>query len=236
MADPPVTLLLVDSNVTETPDLAAAHEAIRDAKAKAAQRAQVTRARRSFWRELPLLLLVALLLAVLIKTFLFQAFFIPSGSMLDTLQVDDRVLVSKLSYTFGDIERGDVIVFDAPDGSEKREENVVQAVARNVAESIGLSTPRTEFIKRVVGLPGETVEIRDNAVLINGEAIEEPYLPSGVRMRDMDEQTIPDGHVWVMGDNRNLSDDSRNFGPIDADTIVGRAVSIIWPPSRWGGL
>jgi signal peptidase I len=226
----------VEPTAPELPDLAAAHEAIRDAKAKAARRAEVTKARRSFWRELPLLLLIALMLAVLIKTFLVQAFFIPSGSMEETLQIDDRVLVAKQSYRIGDIARRDVIVFDAPDGSERKDENLIEAVARNVAESIGLSTPRTEFIKRVIALPGETVEIVDNRVVIDGLALIEPYLPGGVRMRDMDPVTIPDGHVWVMGDNRNVSDDSRSFGPIATDSIVGRAVAIIWPPSRWGGL
>lgn len=229
-------MLPVERAAPELSDLSSAHEAILDAKAKAARRAEVTRAKRSFWRELPLLLLIALLLAVLIKSFLLQAFFIPSGSMADTLAIDDRVLVSKISYRLGDIERGDIIVFDAPDGSERPDENFVESVFRNVAESVGLSTPRTEFIKRVVALPGETVSIADNKVYIDGEALDEPYLPSGVRMRDLEPVTIPDGRVWVMGDNRNVSDDSRSFGPIDADTIVGRAMTVIWPPSNWDGL
>jgi signal peptidase I len=226
----------VEPTAPEVPDLAAVHERIQDAKAKAARRSEVTEARRSFWRELPVLLLIALVLAVLIKTFLFQAFYIPSGSMEATLQINDRVLVSKLSFRFGEIDRRDVVVFDAPDGSQRDGENLVQSALRNVAESIGLSTPRTEFIKRVIALPGETVEIRANRVLIDGVAIDEPYLPAGVQMRDMDPVTVPGGHVWVMGDNRNVSDDSRSFGPIPIDTIVGRAVAIIWPPSRWGGL
>jgi signal peptidase I len=226
----------VEPTAPDDPDLAAAHERIQDAKAKAARRSEVTQARRSFWRELPVLLLVALILAVLIKTFLFQAFYIPSGSMEATLQIDDRVLVSKLSFRLGEIDRGDVVVFDAPDRSQRNDESLVQSVLRNVAESVGLSTPRTEFIKRVIGVAGETVEIRANAVVVDGTAIDEPYLPAGVRMRDMDPVTVPEGHVWVMGDNRNVSDDSRSFGPIPIDTVVGRAVAIIWPPSRWGGL
>lgn len=226
----------MDPTTDHVPDLAAAHEAIRAAKAKAVHRAEVTRAKRSFWRELPILLLVALLIAVLIKTFLFQAFYIPSGSMEEALQVNDRVLVAKQSYRIGDIERGDVVVFDEPNGQARTQENVVQAIVRNVAESIGVSTPRTEFIKRVIALPGETVEIRNNEVLVDGAAIDEPYLPGGVRMRDMDPVTIPEDHVWVMGDNRNVSDDSRSFGPVPVDTIVGRAMTIIWPPSNWGGL
>ena len=221
---------------TDIPDLSAAHEAILAAKEKASLRAEVTRAKRSFWRELPILLLFALILAVIIKTFLLQAFYIPSGSMEETLRVDDRVLVTKLSYSVADIDRGDVVVFDAPDGGERVDEGLVGAMVRNVAESIGVSTPRTEFIKRVIGLPGENVAIRQNQVIIDGDQLIEPYLPPGVEMRAMDPVTIPEGHVWVMGDNRNTSDDSRSFGPISTDTIVGRAILLIWPPSRWGGL
>ena len=217
-------------------DLSASHEAMRDARAEASERAEMERAKRSFWRELPILMLAALIIAMLIKTFVFQAFFIPSGSMQSTLDLNDRVLVSKQAFRISEIERYDVIVFDAPSGEDARDENLLQAFARNVAESLGLSTPRTEFIKRVIGLPGDDVEIRDNRVLINGVAIAEPYLQPGVNMRDMDAVTIPDGTVWVMGDNRNVSDDSRSFGPIEVESIVGRAVAIVWPPSRWGGL
>ncbi|MDJ0959228.1 MAG: signal peptidase I [Acidimicrobiia bacterium] len=217
-------------------DLSASHEAMSDARVEAGQRAEMERAKRSFWRELPILMVAALLIAMLIKTFLFQAFFIPSGSMQETLDINDRVLVSKQAFRISDIERYDVIVFDAPNGGDGRDENLLQAFGRNVAESLGLSTPRTEFIKRVIALPGDTVEIQDNRVLVNGELLPEPYLRPGFDMRDREQITVPDGHVWVMGDNRNISDDSRNFGPIEIDSIVGRAVVIVWPPSRWGGL
>lgn len=207
-----------------------------DARVEAGERAEMERTKRSFWRELPVLMVAALLIAMLIKTFLFQAFFIPSGSMQGSLDINDRVLVSKQAFRISEIERYDVIVFDAPGGGETRSENLVQAFFRNVAESVGLSTPRTEFIKRVIGLEGEEIEIRSNQVLVNGLVLAEPYLPSGVNMREMEPVVVPEGHVWVMGDNRNISDDSRSFGPIDVDSIVGRAVAIIWPPSRWGGL
>jgi signal peptidase I len=217
-------------------DLSASHEAMSDAREQASERAEMERAKRSFWRELPILMLAALMIAMLIKTFLFQAFFIPSGSMQDTLDLNDRVLVSKQAFRISDIERYDVVVFDAPSGDDARDENLFQAFVRNVAESLGLSTPRTEFIKRVIGLPGDDIEIRENRVHINGVAIIEPYVRPGVNMRDMDPVRIPDGRVWVMGDNRNISDDSRSFGSVDVDSIVGRAVAIIWPPSRWGGL
>ena len=189
-----------------------------------------------FWLELPLLVLVALVVAVFIKTFLVQAFWIPSSSMEDTLLINDRVLVNKLAYRLGDIERGHVIVFDDPRGGDDGDESIFRAVSRNVAEAVGLSTPRSEFIKRVIALPGETVEVRDNDVFINGQRIFEPYLKPGTRMRDFEVVTVPEGHVFVMGDNRNSSQDSRYFGPIPTDEIVGRAFVVIWPVSNWAGL
>jgi signal peptidase I len=189
----------------------------------------------SFWRELPLLILVALVIAVLIKTFAFQAFWIPSGSMRETLVEYDRVMVNKLSYRFGDIERGDIIVFDDPFG-EENDESVPEAMLRNLAESVGLSTPRSEFIKRVVAVGGETIEIRDNTVFVDGVALAEPYLHPGTSMPDFGPETVAADHVFVMGDNRNASSDSRRFGPIDEDTVVGRAFVVLWPIDRWSGL
>lgn len=191
------------------------------------------RAARSFWKELPILILIALIVAVLIKAFLFQAFFIPSGSMLETLQIDDRVLVNKLSYRFSDPDRADVIVFDR---NGRTSESVPSRVVRNVAEAVGLSTPESDLIKRVIGLPGETIEIRNSGVLIDGVAIDEPYLEPGIFMGDYGPELVPEDSYFVMGDNRNQSRDSRFDGPVERDQIVGRAFVIIWPPSRWGGL
>ena len=191
--------------------------------------------RRSFWRELPFLILIALVIAVLIKTFVVQAFWIPSGSMRETLEVEDRVLVNKLSYRFGEIERGDVIVFDDPRGVQDRE-SVVEALFRNLAESIGLSTPKSEFIKRVIGLPGETVEIRDETLFIDGVPLDEPYLHPSTMMLEFGPQMIDNNHYFVMGDNRNRSQDSRTFGPIAEESVVGKAFVVIWPVSRWDGL
>lgn len=199
----------------------------------------------SFWMELPILIGVALIVAVVIKTFLFQAFFIPSGSMKDTLQIDDRVLVSKVSFTFGDLEFGDVIVFDDPRGGfEGPTDGVIERAMRNLLESIGLATPESEFIKRVVGLPGDTVELVENQLFVNGVQIDEPYLavdavpPSTCAAggHDYGPAVIPEGHVMVMGDNRCHSSDGRKFGPVPEDVIVGKAFIIIWPPSRWSGL
>lgn len=189
-----------------------------------------------FWLELPLLVFIALIVAVIIKTFLIQAFWIPSSSMEDTLQVNDRVLVYKLAYRIGDVDRGHVIVFDDPRGPAEDGESIFAAARRNVAEAVGLSTPRSEFIKRAIGLPGETVEVRENSVLVDGVPVDEPYLKAGSVMADFDAVTVGPGELFVMGDNRNASQDSRFFGTISADTVVGRGFVIIWPLSRWGGL
>ena len=191
---------------------------------------------RSFWRELPFLVVVALVVAVIIKTFLVQAFFIPSASMRDTLVEGDRVMVNKLAYRFGDPSRFDVVVFDSPLEEGNDGENFIEAVFRNIGEALGLSTPDSALIKRVIATEGETLEIRDNAVFVDGTEIEEPYLTRRIRMADFGPVTVPDGHVFVMGDNRNQSEDSRRFGPVPTGSIIGRAFARVWPPSRWGGL
>ncbi len=188
----------------------------------------------SFLRELPFLIIGALLLAVFIKSFLFQIFWIPSGSMEDTLIESDRVIVNKLAYRFGEVSRGDVIVFEPAD---RERESVPGKIVRNLAESVGLRTPKSDLIKRVIGLPGETITIRDNQVLIDGEVIDEPYLRPGTVSEDFGPETVPPDHYFVMGDNRGSSRDSRfGLGTIERDRIIGKAVAIVWPPARWGGL
>lgn len=191
-----------------------------------------------FWIELPMLIGIALIVAVVIKTFLFQAFFIPSSSMEDTLQIDDRVLVSKVSYVIGDIEQGDVIVFDDPRGGfEQPEEGALDSMMRNLLESIGLSAPQSEFIKRVIGMPGDTVEAKDGELLVNGVVQVEPYRKQpGKLIPDFGPILVPQSELFVMGDNRFASQDSRYFGTIPIDTVVGHAFVIIWPPSNWTGL
>jgi signal peptidase I len=187
--------------------------------------------------ELPILVLVALVVAILIKTFLVQAFWIPSGSMIHTLEINDRVLVNKLSYLFGEPEAGDVVVFDPPFGVEDKAEPLLQAIVRNVAESLGLQTPAVEdLIKRVIAVGGQELEVKDNQVLIDGVPLDEPYLDESAFMPDFGPVQVPEGTVFVMGDNRTRSQDSRRFGPIDADSIVGRAFVRVWPFGRWGGL
>lgn len=190
------------------------------------------------WLEFPLLIGAALLIAVVIKTFLFQAFWIPSSSMEDTLQIYDRVLVSKLSYQFSDISQLDVIVFDDPRaGFEQPDEGAVERAVRNLKESIGLATPQSEFIKRVIGVPGDVVEGKDGAVYVNGVRLDEPYLKQPeLPIGPFGPVEVPDGALFVMGDNRRASQDSRFFGPIPIDDVVGKAFVIIWPPSRAGGM
>ncbi len=211
-------------------------EAIRALRKNARKRGDKKAAGRAFWKELPILILAALVVAVLIKTFLVQAFFIPSGSMHDTLLEGDRVMVNKLAYRFGDPARGDVIVFDNPQQANNDGETIFGALVRHVAESLGLSSPDSALIKRVIAVGGETIAIRENQVYIDGVAIAEPYVKDGSRMSGYGPFTVPEGQIFVMGDNRSQSTDSRVFGPISEDTIIGRAFVRVWPPSRWGGL
>lgn len=217
------------------PDESAADESAADETAddESASAEPVAKKHRSIFAELPILVAIALVLAVLVKTLAFQAFYIPSESMVETLQINDRVLVNKISYRLGEPERGDVVVFDrTPD----TDESLVGALFRNLAESIGVRTPEADLIKRVIGLPGETIEIRQNTVFIDGVAIDEPYLEEGIRTTRMEAMTVPEDAYFVMGDNRPRSLDSRSFGTIGREEIVGKAFVIIWPTSRWSGL
>lgn len=192
--------------------------------------------KRSFWAELPGLLLTALTIAVLVKTFLVQPFWIPSESMVPTIEVNDRVMVNKLAYRLGEPERGDVVVFRDP-AEPDVQESIPEAVIRSVLEAVGVRTRgRDDLIKRVIGLPGETVEIRDNRVLIDGTPLEEPYLDNGVGMPDDGPFEVGQGEVFLMGDNREFSFDSRRFGPIAVEDVIGRAFVIIWPLENLEGL
>ncbi len=168
----------------------------------------------------------ALVVALVVKTFLFQAFYIPSASMEPTLEKGDRVLVNKLSYDLHDVHRGDIVVFELPD------------------DKVGADGIK-DLIKRVIGLPGDTIETRDGDVYINDRLLQEPYLPDGLKTGDggpnnpgIDRQVVPPGTVFVMGDNRSNSHDSRyaDRGPIPVDSIVGRAFILVWPPTDIGGL
>ena len=193
------------------------------------------RKKRSFWAELPGLLLTALVIAVVIKTFLVQPFWIPSESMLPTIEVNDRVMVNKLAFDLGELERGDIVVFRDP-AEPEIEESIPEAVIRSVLEAVGVRTRgRDDLIKRVIGLPGETVTIEDNRVHIDGVAIDEPYLSENSNMPDEGPFEVGDEQVFVMGDNREFSFDSRRFGPIPQEDLVGEAFLTIWPLSHFGG-
>ena len=170
----------------------------------------------------------ALVIALLIKTFLFQAFYIPSESMRPTLNVGDRVLVNKMSYRLHDVNRGDIVVFETPPNADDANGTI------------------KDLVKRVIGLPGETIETREGVVYINGQQLEEPYLTNGVKTcapnsspgtcADFGPEVIGADHVFVMGDNRAASKDSRVFKGIEESSIVGRVFVRIWPLNDLGFL
>ena len=209
--------------------------------------ARRARRKRSFWREFPILVVVALLLAVVIKTYAIQAFFIPSGSMENTLEINDRVLVNKLVYDVRGIHRGDIVVFNGDGswdpGTPPRNTNFVVKFAQGFASMFGFGHPGDILIKRVIGLPGDKVACCDaqGRVTVNGVPLtEQSYLypgdaPSEIRFNIV----VPPGRLWVMGDHRLISDDSRNHlgepggGTVPENAVVGRAFVIIWPISRW---
>jgi signal peptidase I len=194
-----------------------------------------------FLGELPGLVIMALVLAILIKTFLFQAFFIPSASMEPTLHgctgcSGDRVLVTKIPYYFGDPQRGDIIVFSDPNPANRPDRGIVGGITHWLAQAVGVQKPDSDdFIKRVIGTPGDKVCGEGGKVVVNGVAISEPYLTE--KTAPFPCQKIPPDKYFVMGDNRNNSLDSRfGLGLVPRDAIIGKAFFIVWPPSRWNTL
>lgn len=209
----------------------------RDAEAVARPDAPSGRGPLTWLRELPVLIVLAFALAIVLKTFVVQAFFIPSGSMEPTLLPGSRVLVSKVLYH---PHRGDIIVFEDPHPGPQPDRSVAGGFVHWLSQGLGLARPADEdFIKRVIGMPGETVQIRDHAVLIYGGSLPEPYLTRDEKlsMGDYGPVTVPPDALFVMGDNRGNSNDSRaSLGFIPLDRVVGHAIVIIWPPSRLGWL
>jgi len=215
---------------------------------RAPPRAKGAKRRRSFWRDLVVIVIAGLVLTILLKAFVVQVFAIPSGSMENTLEPGDRVLVNKLVYRFRDIARGDVVVFSGqgswgPDAPPPPGNPLVR-LWDGVTNLVGVSAPGTDYIKRVIGLPGDQVACCDarGRVTVNGVPLsEQSYVHPG----DTPSQvpfTVPPGRLWVLGDNRANSDDSRyrrddpGSGTIPESAVVGRAFVIIWPPSRIGDL
>jgi signal peptidase I len=209
--------------------------------------------RSSFLRELPFLILIALVLALLIKTFLVQAFYIPSGSMENTLHIGDRVLVNKLVYRIRDVHRGEIIVFrgptswqDNPEFTTSEPGNPISRFFHDIGSALGVAAPSSkDFIKRVIGVAGDHVVCCDpqGHVTVNGHALTEPYLYPGAKPSETPfDVTVPKGRLWVMGDHRNMSADSRAHisdgedGTIPTGNVIGRAFIRVWPPSDWGTL
>jgi signal peptidase I len=218
----------------------------------------------SFFRELPFLVLIAFVLALLIKAFLVQAFYIPSGSMQETLELRDRVLVNKLVYRFRDIHRGEIVVFNGLDNFQPETQiappsNGLQRVLRSVSRAVGVGAPgEKDFIKRVIGTPGDRVACCvDGHVTVQPKGsstpvpLDEPYLFEDDKQvfcqAGTGEQAcpagapgvlVPKGRLWVMGDHRGFSSDSRahiddeNHGTVPIDKVIGRAFVIVWPVGR----
>ena len=178
-------------------------------------------------REWGPVLFAAVVIALFVRLVLVQAYHIPSASMVPTLEEGDRVVVNRLSYQFGEVERGQVVVFKKPQGS----------------------SGQNDLIKRIIGLPGETIRFADNQVYVNGLRLEEPYLAEQDSTRPRltipgcaqttpapDTCVVPEGTIFMMGDNRLGSSDSRVFGPIEIDSVVGRAFLRVWPLNNLGEL
>jgi signal peptidase I len=201
----------------------------------------------SLLRELPILVILALLVSLLIKSFLVQFFYIPSGSMENTLQIKDRVAVNRVPFIGNDISRGDVVVFRDPAGwlpeaSSVDGNRLTNAIREGLVIVGVVPNPAKQYlVKRVIGVAGDKVVAKDQVLTINGKPTKEPYIFAGNTPSDTDFNiTVPEGKVWVMGDHRGASGDSRvhqddvNNGMVPVEKITGRVVATIWPLSRIG--
>ena len=201
----------------------------------------------SLLRELPILVILALLVSLLIKSFLVQFFYIPSGSMENTLQIRDRVAVNRIPFIGNNVSRGDVIVFRDPAGwlpeaSSDSGNRVTNAIREGLVIVGVVPNPAKQYlVKRVIGVAGDKVVAKDEVLTINGKPTNEPYIFAGNNPSDTDFNiTVPEGKVWVMGDHRGASADSRfhqddvNNGMVPVEKITGRVVATIWPFERVG--
>ncbi|MCL5779795.1 MAG: signal peptidase I [Firmicutes bacterium] len=169
-----------------------------------------TKPKKSALREILESVVIAVLLAAVIRLLILEPFYIPSGSMEPTLLIGDRIIVSKVTYHLRDPRPGDIVVFKFP------------------------LDPSRNFVKRLIAEGGDTVEIKDSILYINNKPVAEEYLPAGLTFQDYGPKTVPPGHYFMMGDNRNNSDDSRVWGFLDEELIVGKAEVIYWPLNRIG--
>jgi signal peptidase I len=190
----------------------------------------------SFLRELPVLLLVAFVLAFLLRTFVLQVFFIPSASMEPTLMVDDRMVVEKVTYRFREPQRGEIVVFEGETESVPDDTGAVADVVRGIGQFLGVvPASARDFVKRVIGLPGDEVLIQDGQVFVNGVPLDEPYKVE--EANDYGPITVPEDRLFFLGDNRpNSSDSRRGLGMVERDHVVGRAVLILFPFNHTGTL
>ena len=182
--------------------------------------------------DLVVLVVAIVVITTLLRTLVAQAFYIPSLSMSPQLDVEDRIVVSKLSYRLHEVRRGDIVVFDAPPELDvpRPPRPLARRAVRAVLEGVNVVKPTTtEYVKRVVGLPGEQVSSRGGGLYVDDRLLVEPYLPAGLRTDDFGPVAVPEGTLFVMGDNRGSSFDSRRFGPIAESSIVGRVVVKVWP-------
>ena len=171
-----------------------------------------------------------------VRPFVVEAFYIPSESMVPTLRVGDRVLVNKFIYRFAEPERGDIVVFKSVEGgSLPPEENPIERIIGFFRDDGAREPPREDLIKRVVGVPGDEISVRNGRLIVNGEPQREPYVNRRYPDRSFSAPiTVPKGHVFMMGDNRTNSQDSRVFGPVPERNIEGEAFLRFWPPDRIG--
>jgi signal peptidase I len=218
---------------------------------------------RSLLRELPVLLVVALIIAIVVKTFVVQAFVIPSGSMKDTLQVGDKILVNKLVYHFRSIEPGDVVVFDGtgtwnaatvqigagPSVPVRVYDDTLRKLFDAVGSLFGSPLDQVDYVKRVIGVPGDHVVCcnTQGLITVNGVPLhEQSYLYPGNKPGSSPlgvaghfNVLVPAGYLWVLGDHRAISDDSRGHeadpgnGMVPVNKVIGRAFLIAWPPRQW---
>jgi signal peptidase I len=224
-----------------------------DAAARSLRRRRICK-QMPLWQELPLLLLVAFGLAVLIRSFLLQAFYIPSGSMEHTLMIGDRVLVNKVVYDIRQPQRGEAVVFRGTDNwapeAQVSQTGFFGKIGRTLGGLVGVGQPsEKDFIKRIIGLPGDVVSCCDaqGRVMVNGQPLDEPYVTENSPLGEDPVQsrcgprkfgpiTVAPGNMWVMGDHRLVSQDSRCQGQVPIKNIIGKAFVIVWPQDHWSTL